>query len=601
MRAVADDQVLAVLTAPSFTARWLFGFSPNSRYLRARYWREPEGLTDWVWDIDQQRAVLKELRGDAWEDFSSDSRWLARCQSDNMLSVYDLGSGKELKRFPGTRQFNHVILSPGNTRLACSSGEDPMVEIRDAESGRNIRTLACPSGVSALAWSGDGKRLATACYDYHIYVWDAENGQQKAALDGHDIDILSVAFNYEGNLLASSSFDGVIRLWNPDGGRQIASYPGSSWQLQFSPDDLELLGWQNVARFGSLQVVYSQECRLLYADRSGGSSIPEFSPDGRILAVASGDRVRFWDVHSGKEIGSFRLASCEVHFHPDGRTLIVIDSVGGVRLRSLEWVGGSGSSALRLGTPRPFFDTNSLAQSALSVDGRHLGVTHESEGECFIFDLRDPSTKAIVLRPHPMVDRIAISPDNRWAATASWHNSMVKVWNALSGELVRTLTVPGRATVAFSPDGRWLATSTREYQLWEVGSWRPKGPPTPGLGYAEWNFTAFSPDGRVMARKTEGHYIQLLEASTAKPLATLEAPGSIGVSAFRFSSDGSLLAAVQHDQRVQLWDLRLIRQELAEMHLDWDLPPYPPVDSGAVTGPVTLEIEPDPSSPAPTK
>jgi WD40 repeat protein len=133
--------------------------------------------------------------------------------------------------------------------------------------------------------------------------------------------------------------------------------------------------------------------------------------------------------------------------------------------------------------------------------------------------------------------------------------------------------MPRRTTAAFSPDGRWLATSTTEYQLWEVGTWQPKGPPVPGLEVAEWNFTAFSPDGRVMARTMEGYNIQLLETSTEKPLTTLEAQVSSGVSTFQFSPDGSHLAAQQRDRQVQLWDLRLIRQELAELHLDWDMPP----------------------------
>jgi hypothetical protein len=55
---------------------------------------------------------------------------------------------------------------------------------------------------------------------------------------------------------------------------------------------------------------------------------------------------------------------------------------------------------------------------------------------------------------------------------------------------------------------------------------------------------------------------------------------------------------VQIDQQVQLWDLRLLRQELAQMHLDWDAPPYPPVNKAIAAGPVTLEVEPDDASPA---
>jgi WD40 repeat protein len=592
VRAVTNHRALAVLPTPGFPLRWIRGFSPNSRYLKVRYKHESEEHSDWVWDLEEQRAVLKELPGDLADDFSSDSRFFAKCHPGGALSIYDLGSGKELKRLPGTRQFNHLILSPGNSRLACSSEEDPRAEIRDAESGRSIHTLACPPGVSALAWSADGKRLATGCMDYRIYVWDAETGQRQAVLEGHTAHVQSLAFNHAGNLLASASLEGLIRLWNPDGGRQVASHPGGGWQLQFSPDDLRLLGWQNVARYGSLEVAYSRECRLLYAQGTGGSlSSPQFSADSRILAAGIGDQVRFWDVFSGKGIGSFLLTNCDTHiFHPDGRNLIVTDWLGGVSLRSLEQTGDPASSAYHLGKPLRFYAGKMLCYATLSLDGRHLAVPHEPEGESLIFDLQDPSAKPVVLHPHPMVDRIAISPDGHWAATSSWHNSLVKVWDARSGDLERTLPMPARTTAAFSPDGRWLATSTTEYQLWEVGTWQPKGPPVPGLEVAEWNFTAFSPDGRVMARTMEGYNIQLLETSTEKPLATLEAQASSGVSTFQFSPDGSHLAAQQRDRQVQLWDLRLIRQELAELHLDWDMPPYPPVEKGAATGPVTLEV-----------
>jgi hypothetical protein len=53
------------------------------------------------------------------------------------------------------------------------------------------------------------------------------------------------------------------------------------------------------------------------------------------------------------------------------------------------------------------------------------------------------------------------------------------------------------------------------------------------------------------------------------------------------------LAAVQRDQQLQLWDLRLVRHELEQMHLDWDMQPYPPVDTMPAAGPVVLEMESD--------
>ena len=619
VRGVANDRALGVLPAPGFALMRICGFSPNSRYLSVRYWQQREGEhsageSDWVWDLEQEKAMVPVVKQEAGlhdlgsalaVHFSADSRLFVSSRPDGTVSIYDLGSGMELRRLPGTRQFDCLSLSPGNTRLACASEDDPRVEIRDAESGWTIHTLACPPGVSALSWSADGKRLATACMDYRICIWDAENGgPPQTTLEGHTAPIISVAFNHSGDLLASASWEGLIRLWSPYNGRQVASHPGGSGQLQFGADDRYLLGWQNVAHYGSLEVAYSRECRLLYARRASSlRSGPDFSADGRILAAGTDDRVvRFWDAFSGKEIGSFLVTNCDTHiFHPDGGNLIVTDWSGGVSLRSLQQTGGPASSVYHLGNPRRYYAGKMLCYGAVSLDGRHLAVPHESEAESLIFDLQDRSVKPVVLHPHPMVDRIAISPDGHWVATGSWYNPLVKVWDARSGDLVRTWTMPARTTAAFSPDGRWLATSTTEYQLWEVGTWQPKAPPVSGLEVAEWNTTTFSPDGRVMARTAEGGSIQLLETSTAKPLATLEAPGSFGGAKFQFSPDGSLLAARDGDQQLRLWDLRLIRQELAELHLDWDMPPYPPVEKGAATGPVTLEVEQDPSSPAPTK
>jgi WD40 repeat protein len=614
VRAVSNSLPPMVLSAPGFNLQAIIAFSPNSKYLSAHYWHKPEAEraaeeSYWVWDVEQQKAVVQVMQQEAGRDdltfylageFSSDSQFFTCSRPDGAISIYDLGSGNEHKRLSAGRRFNHLVLNPANTRLACSSEEDSQVEIREVDSGRNILTWACPSAARAIAWSPDGKCLATGCDDLNIYLWNAENGQRLATLEGPSARITSLVFSHAGNLLASASFDGLIRLWTANAGRLVAIHPGGSWQLQFSQDDRNLLGWQQFARYGSLEVAYSEECRLPYVRRYGGDvTRPDFSADGRILAAGIDGRVSFWDAFSAKEIGSFLVDHCDAHiFHPDGRSLIIINRLDGVSLRTLER-SSPASFVYWLGKPRRLFNVSGLREGALSQDGRHLAVTHEAEGKSFVFDLQNPSAKPVILRPHPLVDRIAISPDGRWVATASWLNSLVKVWDAQSGDLVRNLPAPGRTVVAFSPDGQWLATSSSEYQLWEVGSWQPKGPPKPGYELPEWNFTAFSRDGRMMARTVDGHSIQLLETLTEKPLATLEAPVSSSVAKFEFSPDGSQLAAVQHDQQVQLWDLRLLRLELAQMHLDWDLPPYPPSEKTAAQELVRLEVESNPPSSAP--
>jgi WD40 repeat protein len=464
------------------------------------------------------------------------------------------------------------------------------VEIRDLDSGQILRTLTCPPGVATVAWSPDGRRLATAGMDFNIHVWEVATGRQLAMLAGPSSLIMSVAFSHAGDLVASTSYDGVVRLWDPDSGRQLASHLGSSWQLQFSPDDRSLLGWQDGPHYGSLAVGSSRECRLLHVPLDQGFiSVPAFSQDGRILAGTTDQRAFFWDAGSGREIGSFPLpAGDSLVFPPDGKSLITVDFSEGVRQRTLGHAGGA-ADTWRLGPPLHFFDADMVKGASVSRDGRHLAVTQLTTGKAFVFDLQNPAKK-VVLDGHPEVNRIALSPDGSWAATASWYNPLVKIWDARSGVCVRSFSEPARTFVTFSPDSRWLATSSSEFQLWAVGSWQPKGVPRPGGSGPQDNFTAFSPDGRVMAR-TDANKIELVETQTEKPLASLEAPGSGVVVRCQFSPDGTRLATVQLDKQVQLWNLRLVRQDLAKMHLDWDLPPYPPAHDTVADGPVTLEIE----------
>jgi WD40 repeat protein len=68
--------------------------------------------------------------------FSYDSRLLATSRSDGTISVYELASGKELKRLSGKRVFTQVVLNPENTKLACGSRDGTTVEIREVDSGR---------------------------------------------------------------------------------------------------------------------------------------------------------------------------------------------------------------------------------------------------------------------------------------------------------------------------------------------------------------------------------------------------------------------------------------------------------------------------------
>ena len=143
--------------------------------------------------------------------------------------------------------------------------------------------------------------------------------------------------------------------------------------------------------------------------------------------------------------------------------------------------------------------------------------------------------------------------------------------------------MPGSAsvTVAFSPDGRWLAASAGNepvYRLYHTGSWELRLQLTGSQDQlAEPGLSAFSPDGEIWAIGNPPHHTCLYSTATGRRLAILEPPHKAQISGLAFSPDGATLAVMQRDSVVQLWDLRYLRQELAALNLDWDLPAYPPV------------------------
>jgi WD40 repeat protein len=180
-----------------------------------------------------------------------------------------------------------------------------------------------------------------------------------------------------------------------------------------------------------------------------------------------------------------------------------------------------------------------------------------------------------------MLASVSLSRDGRWLVTATRSGEGVRVWDLTDGKVAWRWPGGGivRTRAAFSPDGRWLATSTpQEYRLWEAGSGkegptfacdRPDGEAGP---------IAFSRDGALLAIAQSLRRVQLIHAPTGRVLASLQAADAPVIADLCFGPDGATLAAAAEDAVVHLWDLRLLRQELAKLDLDWDLPAYPPAE-----------------------
>ena len=591
IRRIDDDQELMRLRGSGIGAV-AFTFSPDGRRLAVKYHRNDQ-LRFCVWNLERQQPVpeITNQVHDVAFGFSPDSRIVAAGQRDGSFRFHEVDSGAETSRWPADPSFvpYHLAYRPGGRQLAVSSLRAPQVRICDADTGKVVRVLPHPKFVRGVAWHPDGKYLATACDNWHVYVWQIETGRRIADLAGHRAVATWVTFSKQGDLLVSTGWDGTTRVWSPWTSKLLVSATGDS-NPQFGPDDRLLAVGRDGQRLWLWEVAPARERRVLHGHFAQGSvqvSDADVSPDGRLVASAGVDGFRLWDTRVGKEIAHIpRYFTSNAFFHPSGK-LLITSGRAGREIWPIERKAQEEGDEITIGPPQVFRlpGTGDIGEADLSRDGRILAVAMGAS-EVQVFDVQERKEKARI-SSHRGLAYLAVSPDGKLVATGTWQATGVKVWDADSGKLLQDLPVNTTAIVNFSPDGRDLVTSTgQEYCFWDCATWQPRlRIPREGAGNLPGN-AAFSPDGTMVAIVHNRTMVRLLDPSTGSELATLPTSGG----PYRFSPDGSQLISLGENLTLDLWDLRLIRRQLAAMNLDWDTPPYRPAEPPEHKGPLAVTV-----------
>lgn len=310
--------------------------SPNGELIATGAWDN----RIWLWD----RATGKKLRvlqghtgGILSLAFSPDGQWLASGSEDRTARLWDVDTGRHVLTFPG-HQNDVVSVSfvggEGHHRLATGdrSGDVRLWDIDGIGQREELITLrGHEQPVSVLAFSPDGRLLATASWDKVILLWDLQTKTLSRLLRGHENSVTTVKFSPDGRRLASSSKDGTIRLWDTT---TWTSHPlkfEEAWQnkivreIAFSPDGRQLVAADDD---GMIRAWKIEDGRLIYVGRAHANKIQglAFSPDGTLVATASEDTtIKLWRVEDWSEarvLVGHTKGVWQPTFSPDGRFLI---------------------------------------------------------------------------------------------------------------------------------------------------------------------------------------------------------------------------------------------------------------------------------------
>ncbi len=300
------------------------------------------------------------------------------------------------------------------------------------------------------------------------------------------------------------------------------------------------------------------------------------SPDDRWVAVATIKQVAVFDRARGHHVATLERLG-EVHgltFAGDG----ALWAYGPEGLWRWPWRQEAAGS-WKVGPPRCYLARN-LDRDALSIDraGRSLALRTPLGPRL----LRPAGRPAWVPLEAGAGDFPVLRPDGQLAAAASATLPSVFFLDAKTGRRLRDLPAePAMILQGFSADGRWLAAATRggRVRTWDTGSWE-EAPVLQGTT------SAFAPDRPLQAVETGEGKVRLIEPGTGHEFATLEDPNQDLVpprtAAMAFARDGAQLMTISFrpTMAAHVWDLRLLRRELATLGLDWDAPAYPDAPAG---------------------
>jgi WD40 repeat protein len=510
---------------------------------------------------NQEVAVLKGHEGKVSSLFFG-TDFLISGSDDGTIRWWNGAHQKQLASFNVGKGAGPVAFSANGKRLAAALPGDTVAlwDIAMPENPREIGRFRLASPASCLALSPDGAKLAVAgAHGAQIDLYAGDTLTKELSFKGHLDRINAVAFSPDGKQLASASEDRTARVWEVTGGASLfllqGHFPGGLRSLAFSRDSRRLAtgGDDNSVRVWAVEL-RSQVARHDEAfDEDSANRVVSlaYTPNGKTIATGTnGGTIILRNAHTLQEFQRFRAHEgivWSLAFSSDGRLLASSTENGEAKL----WDADSGRAIAVLRG-----HTYNLRSLAFSPDDRLLATIGE-EGNIRIWDVATRSEKAVLRKTGKRVFSVGFSPDGQILAIGEEDGS-ISLFDVATGTQRATLHGHRRPAlfVAFSPDGTTLATGglDRTLRLWDVRTLNCRATFAWRSGYPF--SAAYSRDGKTLAvgggsrtRPRLRGEVSLWDVPTAQRRLTLRGQGG----PVAFSPDGSFLATVGQNSSIRLW------------------------------------------------